>query len=435
MSGREPRCAPPSSIKERAGDTITQKREYCLITPLFGGGVEPEQADPVTVVRGTEVRGQLRFWWRACRGGQFNGDLEKMRKREGEIWGAAAVEKKEETSGGPSQVQVEILPLKKGVEFQAKNQREQPVPVGDPRSPYSYVAFPLNESKGTVLDGVSFQLRITYPDACKKDVEAALWAWETFGGIGARTRRGFGALHLLKVDNKPHTDLPPADAEGARRWLDAKFAHFVADGTPPEDVPHLALRPQFIVIANGHTNPLAIWKWMIHRLRDFRQHRRRDRNGKAGRGRSNWCEPTAIREITGQSHPHHSTPIPNPSIVKFPRAVFGLPIGFQFKDADRKQPDKPGADPRKTSLESESHDRLSSPLILRPLACAGGKYVGIALLLSGTRLPDNLILKGAPEGQEQIKVQLNQQEAKQIPVLNGNPKVLQAFFDYLKSKS
>src|SRR5712692_5047904 len=82
---------PPVAPVELLG-FITQQREYELITPLFGGGVEPGFADPVTVVRATEIRGQLRFWWRAMRGGNpnFDGELRKMKQVEDLIWGAAS---------------------------------------------------------------------------------------------------------------------------------------------------------------------------------------------------------------------------------------------------------------------------------------------------------------------------------------------------------
>ncbi len=36
---------------------IKEVRRYKVITPLFGGGVEPGTADPITIVRATEVRG------------------------------------------------------------------------------------------------------------------------------------------------------------------------------------------------------------------------------------------------------------------------------------------------------------------------------------------------------------------------------------------
>jgi CRISPR-associated protein Cmr1 len=40
--------------------TVLLSRDYAirLVTPLFGGGVEPGDADP-----SPPIRGQLRFWW------------------------------------------------------------------------------------------------------------------------------------------------------------------------------------------------------------------------------------------------------------------------------------------------------------------------------------------------------------------------------------
>ncbi|MFQ5435195.1 MAG: type III-B CRISPR module RAMP protein Cmr1, partial [Anaerolineae bacterium] len=68
---------------------ITLEREYELITPLFGGGPTPGEVDPVTPIRGTEIRGQLRFWWRATRG-RGSSTLDKLRSEEERIWGSAS---------------------------------------------------------------------------------------------------------------------------------------------------------------------------------------------------------------------------------------------------------------------------------------------------------------------------------------------------------
>ena len=90
----------PYLSKDENNNTISQdskgnvtfhvERKYELITPLFGGGVEAGKNDNITPISGKVIRGHLRFWWRATRGGQFNGDLEAMKAREAEIWGAAS---------------------------------------------------------------------------------------------------------------------------------------------------------------------------------------------------------------------------------------------------------------------------------------------------------------------------------------------------------
>src|SRR5579863_5199518 len=85
---KKPALDTPPAVTFKELDIITQKREYQLITPLYGGGAIPAESDLVTVVRGSEVRGHLRFWWRACRGGKFK-DVATMKEAEDAIWGAA----------------------------------------------------------------------------------------------------------------------------------------------------------------------------------------------------------------------------------------------------------------------------------------------------------------------------------------------------------
>ncbi len=147
-------------------------------------------------------------------------------------------------------------------------------------------------------------------------------------------------------------------------------------------------------------------------------------------GRSHWTEPDAIRRLTGQSCPSHSKH--HLTIDKFPRAVFGLPIIFHFKDR---------GDPEDTTLKLQNHDRLTSPLILRPYECADGKAVGIALLLEGTEIPNGrLVLSEKSEDNDTdgssaksypVDHQLTPEEAQQITPLRGNRDVLRAFLNTL----
>ncbi|MFZ1754209.1 MAG: type III-B CRISPR module RAMP protein Cmr1 [Caldilineaceae bacterium] len=225
-------------------DLVTQTRRYKLITPLYGGGVTPGEADPITIVRASEVRGHLRFWWRATRGGQFDGDLEKMRKAEEAIWGSAAGKDKP----GPSEVTIVIRVLDRGQPFQATNRKGDSIDnIGHPSSKFGYVAFPLRDSKHpVVLQDVEFELTLTYRKTLKlpfdkievkKEVNAAFWAWESFGGLGARTRRGFGAVQLEAIDNATVSQLLSADTEDA---INRFLKEHVVDGNWPQDVPHLS---------------------------------------------------------------------------------------------------------------------------------------------------------------------------------------------------
>ncbi len=428
MMSRQPPQSAPKTLALRPTDTITEIREYELITPLFGGGVDPATPDPITVVRASEIRGQLRFWWRATRGGQFGADLKAMRAAEEEIWGGPAREENGngKTSGGQSRVQVVVTASRSGVTeeypFEMSSGRVRPR-EGSIVPPYA--AFPLQPDRqaqqaGTpmkpVFKGVHFTLKITFDTAYQDDVKAALWAWETFGGIGARTRRGFGALRLRSVNGTTPQDLPLANAGSFQQWLENQIQQHLAGAAWPQGIPHLARQPRFKVITGN--DAIQLWKDLIGRLQRFRQQRTPSRHG-----HSDWPEPNAIRCLFGRPPrgPHADR-----RLNKFPRAQFGLPIVFQMRH-------DPGLD---ATLEGENLSRLASPLILKPVACRDGKAIGLAVILEGVQLPVPLVLRQNNRSVHRVNATLTQAEACQIPPLrvppsNCQPDVLQAFLDTL----
>jgi CRISPR-associated protein Cmr1 len=196
---------------------ITETRTYRLITPLFGGGVKAGEPDLEMPIRATSIRGQLRFWWRATRGGQFGGDLERMKRAEDWLWGCSA--NPNDKSLGASNATIQIIPhfddnkVKASKFYQSKNPERDISP--------SYFSFPLRPEtkenkpeKPLIEQGLEFQLSIQFPkkfpndilpndSSPRKEYLIAIWAWDTFGGIGARTRRGFGAIQ--RVDKKQDT--------------------------------------------------------------------------------------------------------------------------------------------------------------------------------------------------------------------------------------
>lgn len=405
---KQPDSSPPPTTPKEIDKVITQEREYKLITPFFGGGVNPGEADPVTLIRGTEIRGQLRFWWRACRGGRFDGDLKAMKKVEDEIWGTAYNKKGGEPPLQAQTVQIAIEIINQGA----------PILFND-RSVPAYAAFPLQPSDAdkqarnppkAVQKDVTFKLIISFPKAQKMEAEAALWAWETFGGIGGRTRRGFGALHLLKVNGLNNTDLP--SSRDVRDWIEKKLNTYVAISHFAENLPHLSTNSQF-KITRDLRDTLSVWHYLIKRLYDFRQDGRPER--------SNWPEARAIKQGTYKRDTHQ-----NSFMNKFPRAAFGLPIIFHFVGPKRSVPED-------TTLQGDKIERLASPLILRPLLCKDERAVGLALLLEGPPIPPGglrLIEKGSNR-EHAVDAILTQSEANTIHILRGETDVLQAFLKYL----
>lgn len=200
-----PRLIPPCPLEIPAPNTVRlfeEPLDIHVVTPIFGGGVVAGQNDPVTVIRGTTIRGHLRFWWRATRGAAFS-NVQALKARESEIWGSASC---------PGQVHVRVKILTSGQTMRWANfPPNGNTPIPEPNFP-AYVLFPFagRREHGQVIEqpaqctsGVCFQLTFSIRDnhlqaELKKEVEAALWAWINFGGVGARTRRGCGSLYCAK---------------------------------------------------------------------------------------------------------------------------------------------------------------------------------------------------------------------------------------------
>ncbi len=395
--------APP--VKKRTNDdVVVETRSYKLITPLFGGGVEKQVADPVTVVRAPEIRGHLRFWWRATRGFAFP-TYDAMREREETIWGSSEIPSKVSIS-----VSTDPAKTRKGTDYVVRNRNNQIVPAGDISSPISYAAFPLRENRDAVVrEGIAFEITLTYPKDQAADVNSAIWAWETFGGIGGRTRRGFGAVHLNDLNGQP---LPPSTESSIREAFEK---HVVVTENSLASVPCLHLA-EFKITAR-QASPDEAWRYLLNGMKNFRQDRNR---GERKPGRSKWPEPDEIRRLTRRTSRQHAEPLS--TIHKFPRAVFGLPIIFQFKD-------KAAGDPDQTNLELTDSNRWASPVLLRPVMLETGPH-GLALVLNSKLPEDRLALKKSG-ADKRVCSELTTEEARLVRPLNGNPNVLKAFLETL----
>jgi CRISPR-associated protein Cmr1 len=336
---RDAPCGPPVGSPLGA---LSLKLEVRLVTVLCGGGTQTGRPDDITEFRSTSVRGHLRFWWRATRGAQFR-SWEELRRREGRVWGETDYQ-------SPVRVRVDVPPELRPTrvalsEYQNDLDRK-------------YALFPLYQ-RGAELDeklllrGGGFHLKVSVDvtrsekDAILPDVEAALWAWLNLGGLGARTRRGAGALYCK-------------DQAG---WSPK---HIAGDG---DAKPWPTLKGSILLWGPEMSWDQA-WTELLRLYREFRQ----DRDG---RGPTHWPEPDEIRSLheTGQ-----------PKGQGFPRSTLGLPIVFHFKDR--------GEPPDYVLTErtrEQKEGRMTSPIIIRPFAVAFERARPVVLILNAPE-PSDLYL-------------------------------------------
>ena len=446
MARQEPKFEPAafpnrnqSGFYEQNG-IIYQTREYQVITPIFGGGVEPGESDAVTPVRGSTIRGQLRFWWRAIRGGQFGGDMTKMKAAEDAIFGTMTnYEKQDSVFRKQTSLVIDVANIRKGSlvspfqmvlsnkgRWQCKENENSKIPA--------YAAFPLQPSTeqirqqggqapiGKVRKGVSFTLRLAYQADTEgtfgklltnDEINATLWAWETFGGIGARTRRGFGTIQCLSAQaDRP---LEATNSTTFNDWLNNRLIHYIKGQVWPEHIPHLSndANQRRSYINKSYSQVENCWLDLIDALKYFRQ--QRDYSSKVP-GLNDWPEPDAIRERRGRIPKRESV------IDRFPRAAFGMPIIFHYKDDEL--PDE--------TLRLEHYDRLASPLILKPVSVRGQFYIPLAIILQGSEFADSTLrLEDKFHRLSPVSAVLTPEYAKELYFLEGKTDVLEAFLDYL----
>ena len=342
-----------------AGDRLAYS--CILVTPLYGGGVRAGEVDEAMPVRAAGLRGQLRFWWRLSCGPLASSAA--MFQRESAIWGGIG-------SSGPTASKVsvrvdQIRGLRIGAAF---TYHENPNKPGELRTmPEAadwvepYAVFPargeLSKDKRSIdkaphrlaQAGLSFRVQIgLHPDLGdeqRAEVQTALRWWASFGGVGARSRRGLGAVQVKGLDPVSADEVA---AKGGR----------------------LSLRA-------AETNAERAWASSVRRLSAFRQNEGVGRNprksGSNTPGRSRWPEPDMIRRQTRRHAPEHRPEHPVQDV--YPRAAFGLPIVFHFKDEHK-------GEPQQQLLVPVDRDRMASQLILRPY-WDGQRWRPAALLVPG----------------------------------------------------
>jgi CRISPR-associated protein Cmr1 len=355
---------------------VIRDYQISLITPLFGGGVEAGAPDETLPIRGTSIRGQLQFWWRATRGGEF-GACADLFARHADVWGKT-------DKASPVEIEVREVPpaLQKpcaryvpGNGGKLRLNWDKPFEGSDRVLPYALFPFQGKLSKdwrtvekapAQFIEAASFTLRVRYPQALQRDVETAVRAWVSFGGLGARTRRGCGAL-VCK-------ELAPKDINDLQRWFQT--------GSFPvtSSVRDWPTMPSSLLVGNKPEEPLLAWKTVLGLLQAFRQGVGTARNpGQQSNrpGRSRYPEPETLRRVTNTRSWQHLRLEHIPEDA-FPRAEFGLPIVFHFQGQG--EPPDTELYPSRAS-DGEPRERMASPLVLKPLAMADGKAVPLILRL------------------------------------------------------
>lgn len=381
-----------------------------LITPLFGGGYEPREVDPVCIIRPASIRGHLRFWWRALYGGQY-ASASKLFEAEAQIWGAAA----KDDQPGAGKVGVRVTNVRwNGQKKTVKDfsPRGSPAKEG-PQA--QYLLYPFQEQKNQNLppakgyDGVEFTLQVTFAPGVTSEqrqrVENTLKAWIALGGVGARTRRGCGALTVTQEQGKW---LPPADPEKRKAW----FASLLPPGPPPQSA-HLSLLSGARIVCGPPK------KDGIDALYDLGSFWARFRKGHVGSQQYSPMSGSRWQDYRGALLQFQKR---YPDTIALAKPFLGLPIVYQkFKNA-----------PYAPTIEAAETGRMASPVILKPLALANGQVCPMCVVMWAP-MPREVCLK-PPDTKVKLTVPQNDKVLKDLQVRHPLEAVLKAAELHWKTK-
>lgn len=344
---RELTRTPPDQLSAPKVQTLSVTLE--TVTPMFGGSATRSSVDPVYPVRAASVRGQLRFWWRATQPRHLS--KETMFEREEALFGSDAV---------PGTVQVSVRlndpgKTKSATSFFA-NRSSGPLET--------YFLFPFrqrNDEKDGLLD-VQFEVTVTFrsdaPERAVPELTRALQAWIAFGGVGARTRRGCGALRAVGEQ----ADQFNLDLEALKSWFpQPEQSKAEQEKSAPFTTLHGA--QLFLTSAQNARDGSKLWQDLGRFWAQFHKgHYERSYNPMGG---SHWNDHKTL--LQGQFRDE----------IALVKPFLGLPLNYHSFNRETFG----GRIDAATAQNGEA--RFASPVILKPVALKGGQLAGAVLILNG----------------------------------------------------
>lgn len=345
---------------------------FRIVTPLFMSGSERNRAE----LREASIKGMLRYWWRVLAIGREN-SLEEVKKKEALIFGSSET--------GQSNVLLMLIlperiePIESGKILEYDS--------GDVAGPGArYLGYGVIEAFGSAkkktkagevirpclkapIDGV---LRLLFKNGISEEdinsVEAALIAMGLFGGIGARSRKGYGSFNLLELRRNEEVKFnAPEDIQDLKAKISNLFKKYeikAYEGMPEYTSYSTETR---IDIIDTDKDPLRLLNSVGEAMQMYRSWGKDNRvNGKDAE-KIFKDDHDLARQAIGQK------------VYKHPRrVVFGLPHNYFFS-----------SDREKVDVSPERQERRASPLFIHIQGLKNGQFAAVTTIMPADFLPRN----------------------------------------------
>ena len=347
---------------------------YSVVTPLFCAGADSKTPE----VRLSSIKGVLRYWWRALAWSRFGGDLNVVRREEDRLFGSAG--------GGQSRVLMrwasppepmpipvnEVLKVRAGGEVVGDGARYlgygvmEAFPRKNKRTDQRTAAGQLTRA---CLAPFDFTVQMGGRDLNDQELTSlrdSLVALGILGGLGAKSRKGYGSLVLrdLRVNGQARWRTP-------RSMDELRSAITALRPGPSDDDDGSGSLPEFtalssearhVLLSSGSTEPLELLNLVGRELIRFRSW---GRAGKILGGQDSEKNFRYDHDLM-KLDPHQRRNHPR-------RIAFGLPHNYGKPKHQQVEP-------------ADGLDRRASPLFIHIHAC-GDRPVAIVSFLPARFLP------------------------------------------------
>jgi len=338
---------------------------YRIVTPMFLGDARQQATD----IRPPSFKGGLRFWWRAFNWGRFRQDkpddaaaLRALNKAEADLFGAAA---EEGTGNGQSKLLLSVQA--NGLQNTRKDTVHGQLQANHAARYLGYglmTAFGAQAGQLTrscINDNQTFTVKLACRDDRSLDsVREALIALGLLGGLGSRSRHGFGSICLEKLT---HNDNPVWQAPTTLEAYATQIRNVLAG------LNLAASQPPYSAISQTTRLDVLLQANTAYRvLNEF---------GKAQMFYRSWGHGGQVLQQPSEKRfkPDHDWKYNHrPANFHPRRVVFGLPHNY-------------GPNPN-MHVTPEHHERRASPLFFHVHRLTDQSFIGISLLLKSAFLPE-----------------------------------------------
>ena len=340
---------------------------YRVVTPMFCSGADQRTAE----LRLPSFKGVLRFWWRSLAWSRLGGDLGRIKQQEDSLFGSA--------DGGQSSVSMRLVPgvlpdrVRKGEVLTLSNADRRKVGEGARYLGYGVMeAFP-SRRKGTEAGELTrpclcspfeftVRMRVREGERDQGDqsalLEDALVCLGTHGGMGAKSRKGYGSLVLwsLRVDGEQRWRPPQTLSELGNVLAGLRRSH---DAANLPEYTALSAQTRQVLVPSDKNEAMELLDLVGRELMRYRSWGHNGRVLGNDSERNFQFDHDLMKGSRRNEHPE--------------RIAFGLPHNY-------------GSSPDK-QVRPKEFDRRASPLFIHIHEC-GGTPVAVLSFLPARFLPE-----------------------------------------------